>query len=104
MMFVNVTVELSGIKRIVIEQTKVYDRLSNNDWVEKKSGKIIKDHIMIQRVKKMLRENVDITGDLPYTDYNKGRIAVHKNVYIGEIKKYRLWVNMETINIDRNIV
>lgn len=104
MMFVNTTVEVSGIKRIVVDQTKVYDRLSNNDWIEKKSGKIIKDHIMIQRVKKMLKETVDITGDIPHTDYNKGRILVSRNACIGVIKKYRLWVNMETINIDRNIV
>ena len=104
MMFTNVTVELSGIKRIVVEQTKVYDRLPNNDWIERKTGKVVADHIMVQRIKKMLNVRSNVYGDLLRTDYHKSKVYLSKNVYAGSVKKYRMWINMETINIDKVIV
>ena len=103
MILTNVTIELSGIKCIVIDQEKVFSRIENNDWRYTKTGKIIPDHIMMRRIKKMAAENQDIFGTQVRCDATRARIYVNDNARLGFLKRYRLWVNGDTINIDRII-
>jgi hypothetical protein len=103
MMLTNVTIELSGMKNIVIDQTKVYSRDANNDWVERGKNKVILDHIMMRRIKKMLKEDVPVYGSQIRVNYTTGRVYEDDNCVIGHIKKYRLWTNMDTINIEKNL-
>jgi len=101
MMLTNVTIELSGIKRIVVDQTKVYERNADNTWTNKKNGKKIEDHKMMINIKGMLREHQPVYGDRVSTDFSRNRLKYTENILIGSVHKYRPWVHLETLNIER---
>lgn len=101
MMFRCINIELSGIKKIVIDQTKVYERLANNDWKQRSSDKIIPDHIMMIRVKKMLTEVTAVEIEEWDFDYYTDKFV--SRIKTVDVPKYRIWVNLETINIERNL-
>lgn len=103
MILKNVTIELSGITRIVVDQTTVYIRKENHDWINTNNGKTIPDHLMMRRVKKMLKESIEIIGDVVDVDYRSIKMRILSNRGVGWLPKYRPWVNMETLNIERVI-
>jgi len=103
MILKNVTIELSGITRIVVDQTKVYVRKENRDWLNTNNGKTVPDHLMMRRIKTMLKETVEVMGDVVEVDSRSIRVRIVTNRGLGWLPKWRPWSNMETLNIERVI-
>lgn len=104
MMFENVTIEISGIKRVVVDTEKVYARNDDNSWINMQNGKHIPDHLMIIRIKQMLRKPLVVYGDRVEPVFNDNTIRYKENIVIGYVHKYRAWVHGETLNIEKVIV